>query len=129
MDLKTKTQTLNKNSVPIFFSTMFDVLNGVKKLHLIAKNKSYAEHMALGAFYENFQDLLDTFIETYYGKFGVINFTINGSEPRNSIDFVRTKTVYFESCYELFKDGFLVNQLDTILQECYHVLYKLENLK
>jgi len=129
MDLKTKTQTLSKNSVPLFFSSLFETLNAAKKAHLMAKNKSYAEHMALGTFYENLEDLIDTIIETYYGKFGVINFTIDGAEPGNILSFIKSKTAYYESCYQLFKDGFLTNQLDAIVQECYHLIYKLENLK
>lgn len=31
---------------------------------------SYAEHKALGAAYEGLDDLIDTFVETYMGKYG-----------------------------------------------------------
>lgn len=128
-DLKRITQSLEKNSVSTFMTTLFEVLNTTKKAHLQAKNKSYAEHMALGDFYDNFEDQLDTFIETYFGKFGVKDFTITGADNGPILNFVKNKVNYFEASYDLFKDGFLVNQLDAIIQECYHLIYKLENLK
>ena len=31
---------------------------------------SYAEHKAVGGFYDSLSDLLDTFVETYSGKYG-----------------------------------------------------------
>ncbi|CAB4126208.1 hypothetical protein UFOVP153_40 [uncultured Caudovirales phage] len=34
---------------------------------------SYAKHKALGSFYESLTDLLDTFVETYMGKYGRMN--------------------------------------------------------
>lgn len=129
MELKKLTQNLGKNSPSIFMSTLFEVLDASKKAHLQAVNKSYASHMALGTFYDNFQELLDTFIETYYGKFGISDFTINSVESRSILEFIKNRVVYFESSYSLFKDGYLTNQLDAIIQECYHLIYKLENLK
>ena len=128
-DLKRITQTLEKNSVSTFMTTLFEVLNAAKKVHLQAKNKSYAEHMALAAFYDNFEDQMDTFIETYYGKFGVKDFTIAGCDCKDFLPFIKNRISYFEASYDLFKDGFLVNQLDAIIQESYHLIYKLENLK
>jgi hypothetical protein len=85
--------------------------------------------MALNTFYESFEDLTDTFIETYYGRFGVSDFAISGVESRDILQFIKSRVSYFEASYDLFKDGFLVNQLDAIIQECYHLIYKLENLK
>ena len=47
-------------------------------IHLIHLNTiSYAEHKALGKFYDSWIDLSDTFIETYQGKYGRITGTIN----------------------------------------------------
>ena len=37
---------------------------------------SYAEHKALGKAYEILDELFDTFVETYYGKYGKIPETI-----------------------------------------------------
>lgn len=47
-------------------------------IHLIHLNTiSYAEHKALGKFYERWIELSDTFIETYQGKYGRINGNVN----------------------------------------------------
>ena len=128
-DLKKLTGELKKNNVSVFMTTLFEVLNASKKAHLMAVNKSYATHKALNTFYKSFQDLTDTFIETYYGRFGVSDFTISGVESRDILQFIKSRVSYFEASYDLFKDGFLVNQLDAIIQECYHLIYRLENLK
>jgi DNA-binding ferritin-like protein len=45
------------------------------KAHLAHWNTTiYAKHKALGKFYEGLTDLLDTFVETYQGKYGRIEF-------------------------------------------------------
>jgi hypothetical protein len=42
-------------------------------LHLVHWNtKSYAEHKALGKFYDSWLDLVDSFVETYSGRYGRI---------------------------------------------------------
>lgn len=35
------------------------------------QTKSYAEHQALGGLYETMDDLIDTFVETFSGRYGV----------------------------------------------------------
>lgn len=42
------------------------------KIHHWQTN-SYAEHQALGQLYDTFSDLIDTFVETYMGKYGRIS--------------------------------------------------------
>ena len=42
--------------------------------------KSYAEHKALGKFYEVWINLVDTFVETYQGRYGRIDFEINAKD-------------------------------------------------
>lgn len=51
-----------------FVQFLFEVRVQAHHLHHITE--SYAEHKALGKFYEHWDDLLDTFIETYQGKYG-----------------------------------------------------------
>jgi DNA-binding ferritin-like protein len=36
---------------------------------------SYSQHKALGKFYDGLLDLLDTFVETYMGKYGRMNLS------------------------------------------------------
>ena len=39
-------------------------------LHL--QSRSYAEHKALESYYEGIDDLIDSFVEAYQGKYGII---------------------------------------------------------
>lgn len=39
------------------------------------KTKSYAEHEALGGFYDDVIEAVDSFIEKYQAAFGLVNFT------------------------------------------------------
>ena len=36
------------------------------------QTESYAQHKAFGKAYEEFDDLIDTFVETYIGKYGKV---------------------------------------------------------
>lgn len=38
------------------------------------KTKSYAEHVALGDFYDDIIDNVDNFVEKYQAAFGIVNF-------------------------------------------------------
>jgi len=48
---------------------LMSLQNQVRILHW--QTKSYAEHKALGKCYEGLDDLIDTFVETRFGKYGV----------------------------------------------------------
>ena len=37
------------------------------------RTKSYAEHVALGDFYDSVVDLIDNLVECYQGNFGIIS--------------------------------------------------------
>jgi hypothetical protein len=53
-------------------------------LHLVHWNtKSYAEHKALGKFYDSWLDLTDTFVETYSGRYGRVDGKIEISVNSN----------------------------------------------
>lgn len=49
---------------------VFCTRNYAHRAHL--GTRSYAEHMALGDFYEGVIDLIDNFIESYQGAFGLL---------------------------------------------------------
>lgn len=51
-------------------SSFFQVRDCVHYLHL--QTTSFAEHKALGKYYESWIDLADTFLESFYGKYGRI---------------------------------------------------------
>jgi DNA-binding ferritin-like protein len=56
-----------------FVSRMFALRDGAHLAHWAAKGPgSYAEHQALGAFYDEVVDRVDGIIEAYQGFFGLI---------------------------------------------------------
>lgn len=126
MELNTK--VLKKTTASKVFSTLFEIIDVAKKAHLTAEGKSYARHMALGSFYESLQDKTDTFIETYQGKYGIIDFELTTGSTKNMSTYIKDKLTFLEGSYDVFKDGYLKNQLDSIIEECYHLTYKLDNL-
>ena len=60
-------------------------------IHLVHLNTtSYAEHKALGGFYDKWLDLTDTFIETLQGSQGRVagEITIAASTSTNSVEYL-----------------------------------------
>ena len=66
-------QVINKTMID-FIQNNMNFLNDVQSYHW--QTKSYAEHEALGEYYNKFNELNDRFVETYQGKTGErINFS------------------------------------------------------
>ena len=66
-------RVINKTMINFIQSNM-NFLNDVQAYHW--QTKSYAEHEALGEYYNKFNELNDRFVETYQGKTGErINFS------------------------------------------------------
>lgn len=55
----------------------FEARDVIHYAHL--NTQSYAVHKALGSFYEGWTDLMDSFIETYQGKYGRVEGIISVS--------------------------------------------------
>lgn len=96
---------------------------------------SFAAHMALNAYYDAIPGLIDTLVETYQGKHGIIT----GYEPAERFDEYSTDTAikyfkalatFIERVYVKFPkdDTNILNQLDAFKDLIYSTLYKLENL-
>lgn len=100
-------------------------------LHLQAKNKSYATHMALGEFYEAMGDLRDAVVEKYQGKYGILtgykNIEVN--ELYDPIYMVKEYLTTIEIARKGITDGYLQQLTDNIIEQFASTLYKLTNLK
>lgn len=96
------------------------------------QTNSYAQHQAFGKAYEALDDLVDTFIETFMGKYGrskpTTIFQIS-LEPLSSIEVAFTAIDNFEEyldsmdCADLPTE--LLNIRDSILGEVHHLKYLL----
>ena len=66
-------RVINKTMID-FIQKNMNFLNDIQSYHW--QTKSYAEHEALGEYYNKFNELNDRFVETYQGKTGErINFS------------------------------------------------------
>ena len=96
---------------------------------------SFAAHMALNGYYDGIVDLVDGLVETYQGKYGILEGYSNFSliETENCEDMVS----YFQALLKAIEnnrssfaaDSYLQNQIDTVVELITSTLYKLTNLK
>ena len=61
---------MSHENAAIFVAALLNSSTAAHFLHL--STKSYAEHKALGHFYEDILELADSYAETYQGHYGVI---------------------------------------------------------
>lgn len=114
-------------------SYLFHSQTQVHIFHL--QTTSFAEHKALQGYYEGIDDLIDGLVETYQGKYGILEGYSNFSliETENCEDMVS----YFQALLKAIEnnrssfaaDSYLQNQIDTVVELITSTLYKLINLK
>lgn len=115
-----------------FFGLLFQIRNQIHIRHLrINGSGAYAGHIALHDFYDNILDLIDSLIESYQGKYGIVNLTIKESTDVDAIKTLESlaKLVDSGEAYNMFKESWLKNQIDEIATLTYQTIYKLKNLK
>lgn len=115
-----------------FFGKLFQIRDQIHLRHLrISGVGSYSQHIALNKFYDDILDLTDGLIESYQGKYGIINITIKESKDTDAISLLKELVSLTDngSVYKMFKETWLQNELDEISKLTYQTLYKLQNLK
>jgi hypothetical protein len=98
-------------------------------MHL--KTRSYAAHMALGAYYPAIGDLIDGIVESYQGKYGMI-----GDYPLAFANDDLDPLTYMEQLSEYVKmvrgglpqDTDIQNDIDTVVTLIDSTIYKLKFL-
>ena len=110
---------------PIEFVTfLFEIKTQIHHLHHITN--SYAEHKALGKFYENWDELADTFIETYQGKYGnIVGSGLIKFDNENAVIVINNAKKILDKAPILEGDKDLQNIVADLLQLCNHTLYLL----
>jgi DNA-binding ferritin-like protein len=97
---------------------------------------SFAAHMALGGYYDAIPGMVDSLVETYQGKHGILK----GYEPAERFDeyskdgavkYFKALVTYVDRVYNKIpkEDTNIINQLDTFKDLIYTTIYKLENLQ
>jgi len=114
----------------IFVSALLHSSTAAHFLHL--STKSYAEHKALGSYYEDILDLVDSYAETFQGHFGIIpiNAYIDDFKvQKDAKAYVKGLLKFAQGMREeLPDDPDLTNIHDEIVGLIAATLYKLENL-
>lgn len=125
---------MNKfDNVKDFFSFLIDVPSVAWRFHL--STDSYSEHMALDDFYEEMQELVDTLIETYQGKFEKFSYIepVEYEVGKDAVSFldglIDTIADFIEKDETLTENGEMQSCIDDILSLTDSTLYKLKTLK
>lgn len=119
------------NPVAKFISILLSSREQAHIFHL--QTQSYAAHKALQKYYEDIVDLIDTYVEQYQGRFGIIK----GYMPSNTILEDDSTVSYFTGLQnfvdgiraELPQVGELNNTVDEISGLVSSTIYKLKFLK
>lgn len=115
-----------------FFGKLFQIRNQIHLTHLkVTGVGSYASHKALNEFYNGVLDLTDSLIESYQGKYGIIDITVPEAKAGDAISIIQSLALLTDGgmAWTVITDTWLRNQLDEISTLCYSTLYKLKNLK
>lgn len=114
-----------------FISTLLHSREQAHIFHL--QTTSYAAHKALQGYYEDIVDLIDTYVESYQGRYGILT----GYTTASQIYDVDTTMKYFVGLQtfvdavrqELPQDGELNNTIDEISGLISSTIYKLKFLQ
>jgi hypothetical protein len=113
-----------------FFMMLLQAAVVAHILHL--RTRSFAEHMALNDFYTELPELVDTLIEGYQGKYGLVNdypTTVTMPESDNGVKLLESLTIFIaHNRAKLAIDSEIQNQIDEIQTLINSTLYKLKFL-
>lgn len=110
------------------------LLNSVTTTHIMhLQTPSYAEHKALGEFYEEVGDLVDSFVESYQGKYGLIQnypktYELPTDEPVTYLKALGAELEQYRRAPGFPQDSELQNELDNVANLINGTLYKLRFL-
>lgn len=114
-----------------FFLTLLHAATNAHILHL--QTKSFSEHSALGEFYSELPDLVDSVIEAVQGLTGeIIQYPVDYYPPLdNGLDELEALKEYVEQerYVVLPKESEIQNEVDAIAKLIDSTLYKLRFLK
>ena len=98
-------------------------------LHLQSRN--YAEHIALGEYYDAIVELADKWAEAYQGCYNIITgYPSDFALAKDAVQYLRKIKAFVEAIREdLPQDSALQNIIDEIVDQIASTLYKLRFLR
>lgn len=124
-------QKFNTVTIGEFFGKLFNSRDVAHLTHLkINGGSAYSAHRALYDYYDEVVGLIDGLVESYQGKYGLVDITVDRSTNTEPLTYLEDLARYIEvNRGKLIKDSFIENQVDTILELIYSTIYKLKFLK
>jgi hypothetical protein len=111
------------------------ILHSQTQIHIFhLGTKSYSEHKALQKYYEGIDVLVDSVIESYQGKYGLLtnykSFKNQSYKNKNQVlKYFTSLLNIIEENRDSVDDSYIQNQIDTIQELINSTLYKLKFLK
>jgi len=123
----------HKGADPVMTFVMC-LLHSVTNAHILhLSTNSYSAHQALGNFYGEIGDLVDSFVEAFQGKYGLLtDYKAEYALPINPIDYLNYLKAEVEKLRRdpaFPQDSELQNEVDNIANLINSTLYKLRFLK
>lgn len=116
---------MSQKAAAKFVIAMMHARTDAHLMHL--QTRSYAEHVALNGFYDALPDLVDSFVEAYQGKYGIIE---DYPEEYRRLDEIEDLVDEIEQMRaDLPGDSELQNIVDEIAALVDSTVYKLRYLK
>ncbi|TXG82641.1 MAG: hypothetical protein E6R13_04645 [Spirochaetes bacterium] len=121
-------ESYSEYTIGSLVSCLFEMRDNMHIQHF--KTTSYATHMALDTLYKDIVDLVDSLVESWQGKYGIISgYTpIEIHEELDAVEYLKYKLEYITEFRGTTKDSYILSQLDIIEELIYSSLYKLQNL-
>lgn len=104
----------------------FKALSDAKITHLINRNKVLATHQALGIFYDEMSDLLDSFIEASAGIYPLDALSFSAEEIKDCVSYFTKVYDSVESLRKSIPQKFIQSDIDVLQKEVGHCLYRLK---
>ena len=124
---------VSNSVVGLFVSTLMSSRTQAHVFHF--QTPSDSAHRALGKYYEDIVDLVDGFVESYQGKYGIVkgytNVDLQEYQSCEAIIMYFTALSMFvdRARTQLPQDPYLQNQVDEISALIHSTLYKFKFLK
>ena len=122
--------TVTKATIPQLISELLESVLIVHKMHLQAKSRSYAEHQALGEFYDAIGDHADSIYEQFAGQTTTVDIPDAMIYDTNPINYLEILAKFVERVHANSGEySHLQNQMDEVKSLIFGTLYKLKYLK
>lgn len=129
--MKFRAEATQKDPVMQFVQCLLHSVTNAHILHF--QSKSYSQHMALGAFYDEVGDLVDGFVEAFQGKYGLLtnykaDYELPAIDPVAYLTYLKDEVEGLRRMEGFPQDSELQNEVDTIANLINSTLYKLRFL-